>query len=34
MDLIAQRGLPVQKAATEAPATAPSGDSGKKKGKK
>jgi hypothetical protein len=34
MDLIAQRGLPVQKAAAEAAAAAPSGDAGKKKGKK
>jgi hypothetical protein len=34
MDLIVQRGLPVQKATMEAPAAAPSGDSGEKKGKK
>ena len=34
MELIAQRGLPVQKAAMESPAAAPSGDAGKKKGKK
>ena len=34
MELIAQRGLPVQKAATEAPAAVPSGDAVKKKGKK
>jgi hypothetical protein len=35
MDLIAQRGLPVQKATMEAPAAAPtSTDAGKKKGKK
>jgi hypothetical protein len=34
MDLIAQRGLPVQKATAEAPVAAPGGDAGKKKGKK
>ena len=34
MDLIAQRGLPVQKSTAEAPGAAPSGDAGKKKGKK
>jgi hypothetical protein len=34
MDLIAQRGLPVQKAAMESPSAAPSGDAGNKKGKK
>jgi len=33
-DLIVQRGLPVQKATAEAPGSAPSGDPGKKKGKK
>jgi len=34
MDLIVQRGLPVQKAGTEAPVAATSGDAVKKKGKK
>jgi hypothetical protein len=34
MDLITQRGLPVQKATMEAPAAAPSGDAAKKKAKK
>lgn len=34
MDLIAQRGLPVQKSTAEAPGAAPSGGAGKKKGKK
>jgi hypothetical protein len=34
MDLIAQRGLPVQKATMESPVAAPSSDAGKKKGKK
>src|SRR5258708_4295016 len=34
MELIAQRGLPLQKAAMESPSAVPIGDSGKKKGKK
>jgi hypothetical protein len=34
MDLIAQRGLPVQKAMMESPVAAPSSDEGKKKAKK
>jgi hypothetical protein len=34
MDLIVQRGLPAQKVTAEAPGSGPSGDAGKKKGKK